>query len=197
MLENVEKLVAHRKKDYTIELKNVPQNTVVSQSFELIELSYDEYLELYSASPEWYKNSAKPNIEWTVCKPNTKIYKVFIKFATCKTSGIPKHSYGKKYITDVPGTSRLVRSSDKSRIYIAYRTGKKTFNETRINSVCIDNFQREEFFDDVKAKHGYLPFIGRYELTAKDCAFNKWSSLMDRMYMREVTRYEKNNQTVN
>ena len=197
MLENVGKLVAHRKKDYTIELMSVPDSTIISQSFELIELSYDEYLELYAASSQWYKNSAKPNIEWTTCKPHTKIYQTFIKMATCKTSDVPKHSYGKKYITDVPGTSRLVRSFDKSRIYIAYRKGQKTLNQTRINSVCIDNFQREEFFDDVKSKHGYLPFIGKYELVAGDSAFNKWSALMDKMYMREVRRYEQKNPSTN
>lgn len=185
------KLVAHRKKDYTIELMDIPINTQIIQSYSLIEINEDEYMELYKCSDSWYRHTDKPNIIWTSCKPRTKMYNTFMRLATSKSSGIAYEDLGKKFITDIPGTSRLVRSSDKSRIYIAYRKGNKTLNQTRINSVCIDNIRREEFFDDVKSKHGYLPFIGRYELYAGDYAFDKWNRYMDELYLWEKRRNEK------
>ena len=85
----------------------------------------------------------------------------------------------KKYISNIPGTSVLLRDKKKLVIRIAFR---KNNNTTEINRVCISNAMREEFFATVKQTHG-RPVTGNYCLYAEDGEpFRYWAEMMDKIY---------------
>lgn len=89
-------------------------------------------------------------------------------------------SPSKSYNSTVVGTSRLIRSKDYSKIHIARR---KNTNRNSINSVCIDDILREEFFADSKKYNGY-PDDGKYYVFKENSpeTFSKWSNRMDNLY---------------
>ena len=143
--------IIQRKKQNIFEISLTPRNTKIIQSYTLLRLTQDEM-------DEFCKKGLWENVDGLLritAMPRTGVYKLFFELASAKLMNIPRQDVSKKVQSNVPGTSRLVRSSDKTRIYIARRKGNKTLNETRINSVCIDNLLREKFFEDVKAKNNY------------------------------------------
>lgn len=86
-----------------------------------------------------------------------------------------------KFISDVQGTAKLVRS--KGAIKIVARRGKSTYNQTTPNSVCIDDYTKNNFFKDCRAIHGNN---GCYEFTDKDGRpYDYWNDIIDKEYMRQ------------
>ena len=178
--------IIRRKQKDLFEIALFPNSTELIESYTLLKITQEEYDELT-------KIALWENIDGilrTRALPRTLLYKLFFELAAAKLNGKTRVEVSKKVESNVIGTSRLVRSSDRTKIYIARRKGNKTLNQTRINSVCIDNMLREQFFEDVKAKHDYLQFIGKYELLAGDQDFNKWSRIMDEQYFAQVGNHK-------
>ena len=87
------------------------------------------------------------------------------------------------YKSIINGTSRLIRISKKQIIRIVRRKNEKD-NINRVDSVCIDNELREQFFADCKQTQ-YFKNMKKYEImnTEKDKdIYNKWDFIMDEVY---------------
>lgn len=86
-----------------------------------------------------------------------------------------------KFESDVKGTAKLVRS--KGVIKIVARRGKSTYNQTTPNSVCINDFTKNEFFKNCREIHGnngcfeFIPADGR--------PYDYWNDIIDREYTRQ------------
>jgi hypothetical protein len=91
----------------------------------------------------------------------------------------------KKVATDTYGTSKLVRNKAKTKVWVAYRKqhSNGTFeNETRINSICINNIKRDQFFKDCNYLHPNV-----YSITEADpIELSKWNVFMDKEFERQV-----------
>lgn len=121
-------------------------------------------------------------------------------FEVLKENRLPLEPTPSKILrTDTPGTSKLVRSKDKSRIHIALRMNRKTkkvTDRTYINAVCIDDEHRNWFFRDVKTHNGYPSSNENFALTDKNGqVFKWWSDYMDMEYQRlyELRKTEPKN----
>lgn len=91
-----------------------------------------------------------------------------------------------KFESDVKGTAKLVRS--KGVIKITARRGKTTYNQTTPNSVCIDDFTKNNFFKDCRAIHGDA--AGLYEFRCSDGKpYDYWNNVIDKEYQRQKDRY--------
>ena len=104
----------------------------------------------------------------------------------------------KKFLTDVDGTGKLIRTKDKKTIYITRRRDKRTGkikNITEINAVCISDFDRDMFFKDCRSIYGMLPEGSVYKLTAQldENLFKVWSSFIDREYYIQLERFNNKN----
>ena len=87
------------------------------------------------------------------------------------------------YNSEIKGTSRLLRIPKKQTIKIVRRKGLIDDNN-RLNSVCIDNKLREEFFHDVKSTKRFSD-LGLYEIlyTEEDKQYyEKWDAIMQSIY---------------
>lgn len=99
----------------------------------------------------------------------------------------------KRFKTTVPGTSRLVRSKDKSKIYIAKRLQKGKINENNtVNTVCIDNYHRDLFFKDSTHYNGYPTNNMYYLFNYNADVFNWWSNYIDKEYESQYKEYIRN-----
>jgi hypothetical protein len=86
-----------------------------------------------------------------------------------------------KFVSDVTGTAKLVRS--RGVIKIVARRGKSTYNQTTPNSVCIDDCTKNNFFKDCRAFYGNN---GCYEFTDKaGKLYDYWNDVIDKEYMRQ------------
>ena len=174
--------VIRRKQKDLFEIALYPNSIEVIESYTLLKITNEEYEEFVSKA--LWKNI--DGVLRVTAMPRTTVYKMFYELAAAKLAGKTRYNMTKKVESNVPGTSKLIRTSDKTRIYIARRKGNKTYNQTRINSVCINDILRTEFFNDVKAKHNYQPFLGKYELVVGDDDFDKWSRIMDEQYFEQA-----------
>lgn len=92
----------------------------------------------------------------------------------------------KKYVSynsTIKGTSRLLRIPKKQIIKIVRRKGLIDDNN-RVNSVCIDNKMREEFFKDVKSTEHYRD-AGLYEVMYSEVdksVYEKWDTIIKNIY---------------
>ena len=87
------------------------------------------------------------------------------------------------YKSEINGTSKLIRISKKQIIKIVRRKNERD-NINRVDSVCIDNELREQFFADCKQTQ-YFKNMKKYEImnTEKDKnIYNKWDFIMDEVY---------------
>ena len=90
-----------------------------------------------------------------------------------------------KFQSDVKGTAKLVRS--RGAIKIVSRRGKTTYNQTTPNSVCINDFTKNEFFKSCREKHGntgvfeFKPVDGQY--------YDYWNNIIDVEYQRQKKAY--------
>lgn len=89
-----------------------------------------------------------------------------------------------KFESDVPGTAKLVRS--RGTIKIVARRGKSTYNQTTPNSVCINDFTKNEFFKNCRELYGCS---GVYEI-APGRHYDYWNDLIDKEYQRQKKIYE-------
>lgn len=93
-----------------------------------------------------------------------------------------------KFESDVKGTAKLVRS--KGVIKIVARKGKSTFNQTTPNSVCIDDFTKNNFFKDCRIYNGETS--GVYSFKSSDGRpYDYWNTIIDREYYRQKQRHVK------
>lgn len=93
-----------------------------------------------------------------------------------------------KFVSNIPGTAKLVRS--KGVIRIVARRGKTTYNQTTPNSVCINDFTKNEFFKNCREYHGQGS--GIFEFTLKHGnPYDYWNTVIDKEYQRQKKDYEK------
>ena len=99
---------------------------------------------------------------------------------------------GKHVLSNVQGTSKLIRSKNKQDIYVAKRTGKTPYSYA--NVIMIDDITRERFFKAAKSVYGdvkTLTDVGgghkrpEYALHYGDKLFQEWSDFMDSEYARQ------------
>ena len=91
-----------------------------------------------------------------------------------------------KFQSDVKGTAKLVRS--RGVIKIVARRGKSTYNQTTPNSVCINDFTKNEFFKSCREKHGNS---GIFEFKQSDGRYyDYWNDIIDKEYQRQKRLYE-------
>ena len=87
-----------------------------------------------------------------------------------------------KFISDVSGTAKLVRS--KGVIKIVARRGKSTYNQTALNSVCISDLHKNSFFHDCRSYYGANS--GCYEINIGSVKlYEFWNKFMDEEYKRQ------------
>ena len=90
----------------------------------------------------------------------------------------------KKFQSDVAGTAKLVRS--KGVIKIVARRGKSTYNQTTPNSVCINDFTKNEFFKSCREFHGPS---GSFMFSTENVQpYTYWNSVIDREYARQYKK---------
>lgn len=174
--------VIKRKKSHVFELEFIPEHTKLVESYTLMYIS-DEQKQKFCTYPGWQQGFGVWQCQ---SKQGEPVYELFMTIAKEKFEHTKTYNFAKKTVCDVIGTSRLVRDSAKTHIYIARRKGVQTLNETRINSVCIDNHTRDYFFADVRRKHEGMPFFGHYEFFSGDEYFDKWSKIMDKLYLEQT-----------
>ena len=88
---------------------------------------------------------------------------------------------GDKFLSTVSGTAKLYRRG--SRIGIAYRRGKTTFNQNTKDSVCIDDATKNQFFKDVHKKYGRG--CREYVVESPSKEFDFWNEFLDKEYERQ------------
>ena len=93
-----------------------------------------------------------------------------------------------KFISDVAGTAKLVRS--KGVIKIVARRGKSTYNQTTPNSVCINDFTKNEFFKNCREIHGQGSAIFQFKAT-DGRPYDYWNDIIDKEYVRQKNKYLK------
>ena len=87
-----------------------------------------------------------------------------------------------KFISDVSGTAKLVRS--KGVIKIVARRGKSTYNQTSPNSVCINDFTKNEFFKNCREIHGQASGIFQFK-PSDGRPYDYWNNIIDKEYQRQ------------
>ena len=93
-----------------------------------------------------------------------------------------------RFESDVKGTAKLVRS--RGVIKIVARRGKTTYNQTTPNSVCINDFTKNEFFKSCREIHGNSS--GIFEFRVSDGKpYDYWNDIIDKEYMRQKQKYQK------
>ena len=94
------------------------------------------------------------------------------------------------YKSETKGNSKLIRVPVKKIIRIIRRKGPND-NINRINSICIDNKLRDEFFSDCKKSQHYAN-TKRYEIAYNSeeeetkTVYDKWDKLMLDIYYKEL-----------
>ena len=94
--------------------------------------------------------------------------------------------YGSKFESDVTGTAKLVRLKDK--IFIAYRRGKTTYNQTTPDSICISESMKQEFFKSVDKFYGNQAHDYAFPRTDK-IPYEAWDKWMQQEYEAQLKRY--------
>ena len=87
-----------------------------------------------------------------------------------------------KFSSDVVGTAKLVRS--KGIIKIVARRGKSTYNQTSPNSVCINDFTKNEFFKNCREIHGQASGIFQFR-PSDGRPYDYWNTIIDKEYQRQ------------
>lgn len=95
---------------------------------------------------------------------------------------------GSKFESSVSGTAKLVRS--RGVIKIVARRGKSTFNTTAPNSVCINDFTKNEFFKSCREYHGQSAGIFEFK-SSDDRYYDYWNGVIDKEYNRQLEEYKK------
>lgn len=99
-----------------------------------------------------------------------------VQEATTTEKQAPVIPIGAAYESTVEGTARLIRRKD--RIFIAWRKGNATRNVNSPDSVCISNFTKQQFFNDVRSHH----FGDDWALTSIERSYDYWNKWIDDEY---------------
>ena len=87
-----------------------------------------------------------------------------------------------KFNSNVQGTAKLVRA--KGVIKIVSRRGKSTYNQTTPNSVCINDFTKNEFFKNCREVHGQNSGIFQFK-ESDGRSYDYWNDVIDKEYIRQ------------
>lgn len=150
------------------------------ESFSLLVLDKSEWENLYNLSTNWVKDNYKLTL---IYENKDSIDKYFKLLATQHKNNNPLFKdVSKKYVSNIPGTSMLIRDVKNHIIRIAFRKGDKC----DINKLFIPNTVRESFFADTK-RCSYLSRNGKYAIDIVDEGFYiKWSKYMNEMYLKGI-----------
>ena len=181
--------VLAKNKDDELILRN--QATYCGYSFTRIPLDDVQMKKVIAFSYCWVARVYNDAIEYHLYRENDedKFDKLIQRMdSVAKENDTNTSDFVGKYITNIPGTSKLVRTKDKEVIYVAKREIHKDGtqrNDNQINAVCISDEEREAFFADSKRLHGYPKFRGgHYEIHASDGAiYEKWANLMNQHFV--------------
>lgn len=165
------------------------------ESFSMLKLSLQEVYYLFcTAFSHYLTEGIEKNVDKSLdgslvirYSGNDDIHKAWKELAQnhLKTNPSNFRDISKKYKTDIPGTSCLVRDADKHIIKIAFRKGNDTCT---INRMCIDNEIRERFFQDAKASK-YFKQTKKYALDTQDLnTYTYWSKYMNSSYLEQSKR---------
>lgn len=175
--------VIKRKKGNKLILCRIPLSEKFAESYSMFRITFTESRMLLSVG-SWEQVDED---EFWSCKQlsqDTELKNKFFEIAKLHITNDVRQEVSKKVESNVPGTSCLIRTSNKSYIQIGFRKGR---NITQINRVCISDRKREEFFetcrrtDDPQATT-YYKIRNGYKY------FDEWSTFMDEEYKRQINR---------
>ena len=95
----------------------------------------------------------------------------------------------KNFESNVRGTAKLVRI--KGTIKIVARRGKTTYNQTTPNSVCIDDFTKNNFFKHCREVFGDSSGIFEFSESKTLKPYLFWSNYIDEQYQKQKCEYIK------
>lgn len=87
-----------------------------------------------------------------------------------------------EYPSPVSGTACLIRRNDNIRI--AYREGKKA-NINTPNKVCISDFDKQHFFNAVRAANACTDIITSWSLGKNSHHYDTWNKFIDDEYISQ------------
>ena len=113
-----------------------------------------------AANLEKFKETAAESIDVTVRTPKKPI----------------------EYPSPIDGTACLIRRNDTIRI--AYREGKKA-NINTPNKICISDFDKQHFFNAVRAANGGSDIITSWSLDKNSHHYDTWNRFIDDEYISQ------------
>ena len=87
-----------------------------------------------------------------------------------------------EYPSPIDGTACLIRRNDTIRI--AYREGKKS-NINTPNKICISDFDKQHFFNAVRAANGGSDIITSWSLDKNSHYYDTWNRFIDDEYISQ------------
>lgn len=197
------------------ECRSIPPELTAEQAEE--DAAIAEFLEKYRAEKEETREKLKMQLSACSCssKPDPSITayngcadieaKDINKFEAKIDNGMvssteadkidesdePKSKQIKKpteYPSTVSGTACLIRRNDTIRI--AYREGKKA-NINTPNKICISDYDKQHFFDAVRADNIGLNTITSWKLDKLDNHYHVWNKFIDDEYYKQREEYLK------
>lgn len=164
-----------------LHLFRIPINIKIQENYSMFRITYEDFRNLLSKG-SWNLIDLDEYITESISlDKNSELEKLFSSMARNHSSKNTTN-FTKRVITNVPGTSCLLRTSTKSSIQIAYR---KNNNKTQINRVCISDRDREEFFEDCRNTNDPLA-LTYYKIRCGYRYFDKWNKYMDKEYQRQI-----------
>ena len=91
-----------------------------------------------------------------------------------------------EYPSPVAGSACLIRRNDTIRI--AYREGKKA-NINTPNKICISDFDKQHFFNAVRASNGGSDIITSWSLAKNSHHYDNWNKFIDDEYIAQREEY--------
>lgn len=173
-------MIAQKKKNKIIELYMLEINEL--ESFTLLKVSLEELLRLKSCSKHW---ETKGNKLISTYETGDELDKTFKEIAVeHQKLNAEFKDVSKTWVSDVSGTSMLIRDPATKIIRIAFR---KADQKCSINKIYIDNYRRELFFNDSK-RSTYFRKTHKYAITHEDNELYKyWSNFMNNQYFLETS----------
>ena len=191
------------------ECRAIPPEVIAEQAEE--DAAIAEFLEKYRAEKEEQREKLKmqlsacsisskpdPNITaYNGCTDTEDRYKNkleaevnngVISFTGPGKIDVPNESQSKQvkkpteYLSPIDGTACLIRRNDTIRI--AYREGKKA-NINTPNKICISDFDKQHFFNTVRAANGGSDIITSWSLDKNSHYYDTWNRFIDDEYITQ------------
>lgn len=190
-------IVCKRYKGNVLEMYKTIRNPREIESYTFLNLTVNEAKELLNAQDDW---KIIEDAEKFSCSPTHKCAttKYVSKSKLDKTwkSLCGKHSkinpagfvsVKDKFISDVDGTSMLIRDPKNKVIKIALRKD----NNSAFNKICIDNFHRTQFFNDcLRGNYYYKNSKWAIDYT-DDTLYAYWDNFMTREFFSQLNKSKK------